>query len=575
MVLHNPGAFPAYDGGMKMRVVLVIGVLAAAGLWAAADPVYDAMQAELKRSMSLSLNTLEKPYFISYAVDDGKTWSGTAAHGGLISAHVGKFRRPEVQVRVGDYNFDNTNGGGGRGRGGGYSLSGFPLDDDPVVIRQYLWLETDSAYKGAIQAIAQKRAAQGSVNLATQLPDFAHAKPFKLSEDRPRITFDDKTWNDRIRRVSALFEKYPNLRDSVVTYSAADGVHRYINSEGTAIRQMQSEMEVQIAASVQSPDGMMLRDGAMFYGLDLAKMPAEQELTKAAQNLTEQLTKLAAAPMGEAYSGPILFEGVASAQLMAELLGRNLHMTRPVAAGRGGAGGRGGPGGGRGGPGGRGAATELETRRGSRIMPDMFSVVDDPTLPLFGQTEVDNEGVPSKPVSLVEKGVLKDFLRTRLPMQGFPESNGRALLGNSPAPTNLIVTTTDKTPLADMKKNLIDLCKQRSLAYGVIVRKLDFPSVGGGGGQGAVAAPLYVYKVYADGHEEMMRGVRLRNMDTRSLKDILSAGEDSARLDYIEGGTADVTVEAPSVLIDDLELEKVTDTLPKLPIAPSPLVTQN
>jgi hypothetical protein len=108
----------------------------------------------------------------------------------------------------------------------------------------------------------------------------------------------------------------------------------------------------------------------------------------------------------------------------------------------------------------------------------------------------------------------------------------------------------------------------------VIVRKLDFPSVGGGGGQGGVAAPLYVYKVYADGHEEMIRGVRLRNMDTRSLKDILSAGDDSARLDYIEGGSADVTVEAPSVLIDDLELEKVTDTLPKLPIAPSPLVTE-
>jgi predicted Zn-dependent protease len=204
-------------------------------------------------------------------------------------------------------------------------------------------------------------------------------------------------------------------------------------------------------------------------------------------------------------------------------------------------------------------------------MPDMFGVVDDPALPLFGRTEVDNEGVPSTRVSLVEKGVLKDFLRTRLPMQGFAESNGHALLGNSP--TNLIVTTTDKTPLSDMKKNLIDLIKQRNLAYGVIVRKLDFPSVGGGG-QGGVAAPLYVYRVYPDGHEEMIRGVRLRNVDTRSLKDILSAGDDSARLDYIEGGTADVTVEAPSVLIDDLELEKVTDTLPKLPIAPSPLVAE-
>jgi hypothetical protein len=366
---------------MKLRAALLVSVfVGASGLWGAADVVYDAMQAELKRSMSLSLKQLEKPYFISYSVDDGTSWSGTAAHGGLLSAHAAKFRRPGVQVRVGDYSFDNTNAGGGRGRGGAsYDLNGFPLDDDPLVIRQYLWLETDSAYKGAVQAIAQKRASQGSVNVADQLPDFAPAKPFTLMEDRPPIAFDDKLWNDRIKRISALFEKYPKLRDSVVTYSAVDGVHRYINSEGTAIRQAQSEGSVQIAASAQSPDGMIVRDSDAFYREDITKMPSEEEVAGAARNMSEQLLKLAAAPMGEAYSGPMLFEGVASAQLMAELLARNLHMTRPVTGGRGGAGGRGG----RGGPGGRGGgATELEGRRGVRIMPDMFNVVDDPTLPL-------------------------------------------------------------------------------------------------------------------------------------------------------------------------------------------------
>jgi hypothetical protein len=152
-------------------------------------------------------------------------------------------------------------------------------------------------------------------------------------------------------------------------------------------------------------------------------------------------------------------------------------------------------------------------------------------------------------------------------MQGSPESNGRALNGDSPAPTNLIVSTTEKTPLADMRKNLLDLCRQRNMPYAIVVRKLDFQSVGGGG----VSAPLYVYKLYADGREEMIRGVRLRSVDARSLKDILLAGDDRAELDYEEGGTANVAVVAPSVLIDDLELEKVTDTLPKLPVAPPPL----
>lgn len=567
---------------MKFRSAWIISILAAIvavafSLWGQAtidkDAVWAAMQAELQRSMTLSLKQLERPYFVAYSIDDGKTWSASATLGGLTSANAGKFRRPSVQVRVGDYKFDNTNGGGGRGRGGAsYELSGFPLDDDPLVIRQYLWLETDSAYKGAVQSIAQKRAAQGSVNQTEQLPDFAAAQPFTLLEDRPLIAFDDRTWSERTRRVSAVFGQFPNIRDSVVAYSAIDGVHRFINSEGTRIRQVQSEGSVQIRAAVQAPDGMMLRDSAVIYRLDLTKMPSEDELTKQARGVAEQLTKLATAPMGDAYSGPILFEGVASAQLMAEVLGRNLHINRSGVGGRGGAGGRGG----RGGPAGRGgggAATELEGRRGVRIMPDMFNVVDDPTLPLFGHTEVDDEGVPSKPVSLVEKGVLKDFLRTRLPVQGFSESNGRALLGNSPAPTNLVVSTSEKSPVADLRKNMIDLCRQRGLAYGVIVRKLDFPSAGGGGG-GQISAPLYIYRLYLDGHEEMIRGVRLRSVNARSLKDILLAGDDAATLDYVEGGSADVTVVAPSVLIDDLELEKVGDTLPKLPFAPPPVVAQ-
>jgi predicted Zn-dependent protease len=543
---------------MKLRIAAAF-VLCASALWGA-DAVYDAMQAELARSMTLSLQQLEKPYFVSYAIDDGMAWTASAFQGGLVNVRASHFRTPAVQVRVGDYEFDNTNAGPGRGRGASYDLSGFPLDDDPLVIRHYLWLETDSAYKGAVQAIARKRASRRSVNVTEQLADFAKAKPFTLSEDRPLISFDNKAWNERIRRVSAIFGQFPNLRDSAATYSVIDGVHRYVNSEGTRVRQMQTEIRIQLAANIQAADGMVLRDTESFYRHDVKQMPSEEELSTTVRTIADQLTKLAAAPMGEDYAGPILFEGTASSQLMAELLGRNLHVARPPAGGFG----RGG----RGAPPGRGGATELQGRRGVRIMPDMFSVVDDPTLPGFGHNEVDNEGVPSLPVTLVEKGVLKDFLRTRLPVLGFDESNGRALRGNSPAPTNLVISTAEKSTLAEMKQKMIDLCKQRSLKYGVIVRKLDFPT----GGSGGLAPPLYVYRLYVDGHEEMIRGVRLRSVDARSLKDILLAGDDSTTLDYVEGGSADVSVRAPSVLIDDLELEKVNDTLPKLPSALSPLV---
>ena len=73
--------------------------------------VYDAMQAELTRSMTLSLKDLDKPYFISYTVDDGMTWTASATDGGLVNSHATKLRVPSVQVRVGDYKFDNTTNG--------------------------------------------------------------------------------------------------------------------------------------------------------------------------------------------------------------------------------------------------------------------------------------------------------------------------------------------------------------------------------------------------------------------------------------------------------------------------------
>jgi hypothetical protein len=289
--------------------------------------------------------------------------------------------------------------------------------------------------------------------------------------------------------------------------------------------------------------------------------------------------KLAEAPMGENYSGPILFEGMASPQLLAEVLGRNLHIARKAV----------GP---SGGPG-QATATELEGRRGVRIMPEIFDVVDDPTKAGFGHEEVDDEGVPGKSLQLVEKGVLKDFLRTRLPVRGYTDSNGRSRLsGSTPAPTNLLITAKETSSIPDLKKKIIDLCQQRGLTYGVIIRKMDFPSTApleearkilssAGASARAVSQPLYVYKLYLDGREELIRGVRIRGLNARSLKDILAAGNDTTTLNYLENGapfallgygqsSAAVSVTAPSVVIDDLELIRIDDEQPHLPLAPAP-----
>jgi len=573
------------------NLVLVAGVLLTSSLMVAAQPdvVLSAMQDELKRSMSLSLNELDKPYYINYSVDDEHTWSAGATLGGLLSSNASDYRLPSVHVRVGDYKFDNTNWTGAGAPGPRYGLRSFPLEDDPLVIRQYLWLATDSIFKGSLQSIARKRAALRNVTVNEQMADFAPAPAFVSIGDYKAVKFDQAGWAEKIRRVSSAFDAFPTLRTSSAEYTAIDALHRFVSTEGTQIRHQEDAGLVELRATGQAPDGMIVRDMGVFYTHDIGSLFPEADLIKSARQIGDQVVKLAAAPLGDSYTGPVLFEGVASAQLLAEILGRNLHISRkPVSA-----------------PGAPATAetTELEGRRGVRIMPEIFNVTDDPTAPLWGHEEADDEGVASKPLSLVEKGVLKDFLRTRLPVRGYSDSNGRARMAgsygaNSPVPTNLLIRATETSPVNELKKKLIDLCQQRGLPYGIVVRKMDFPSSasldearrllsGSGSGSGSpISIPLYTYRLYVDGHEELVRGERFRGVNARTLKDILAAGDDSVTFNYLENGapfallgyggsSAEVSVVAPSVLIDDLEMSKIDDELPKLPVVPSPLLTQN
>ena len=99
-----------------------------------------------------------------------------------------------------------------------------------------------------------------------------------------------------------------------------------------------------------------------------------------------------------------------------------------------------------------------------------------------------------------------------------------------------------------------------------------------------LSLPLLVYRLYPDGREELIRAVRFRGLNARSLKDILAAGDDSAVFEYLDnpapfaligayGYSTEAAVIAPSILIDDLELHPLEDELPKLPVVPAPTLT--
>ena len=376
--------------------------------------------------------------------------------------------------------------------------------------------------------------------------------------------------------------------------SAGEGGYYLVNSEGSEVKVPDGLTYVRVRATAQAQDGMTVHDAAVFQAIEPAGMPGDAEMRRTMQSLAQNVVALSHAPTTEDYSGPVLFEGVAGAQLLAEVLGKNLDLPRrPVME-----------------PGRNASFTgsELEGRIGARVLPDSFDVVDDPTQkdwhgrPLFGSYEVDREGVEPKPLHLVEKGMLKGYLLTRQPVRGFEGSNGRARMPGSygasaASMSNLFVTSSETAPVAELKKKLLEMIGARGKPYGIIVRKMDFPSSASvqevrsllsgsqSGGSRPVSLPILVYRVYPDGHEEMVRGLRFRGLNARSLRDIVAAGDDSAAFDFLDnqapfalmGGAnyaANATLVAPSLLIDDLEMHPLEDELPKLPVVPPPDLSQ-
>ena len=563
----------------------------------APDPVLRAMHDELERARSISVANLEPPYFIEYVIDEADAFNVSASLGGLIQKRRERFRQPEVHVRVGDYKFDNTNfAGGGMGFGGSrYDLERFPLENSYPVLRRYLWLETDSAYKAAVEAISRKRAALRNVSQSSsELNDFAHAEPVHSVHAFHPLDIDETAWADKVRSLSAIFAQYPDIKNSSVELDASAGGYVVANSEGAEVREPENVVYVRARAIAQASDGTTLHDSVTFHALDPVRMPPDADMRRGVTEMAQNVVALAKAPKGDDYSGPVLFEGQAGAQIFAEVLGHNLSLSRRPASG--------------GGRGGNVEPGELDGRLGARVLPDSFEVVDDPTQkewrgrPLFGSYQIDREGVVAKPLHLVEKGVLKGYLLTRQPVKGFEGSNGRARMpGSYGASTasisNLFVSSSEGVSPAELKKKLIDLIQARSKPYGILIRRMDFPSTAAtdelrrlitAGGQGSgrpVSMPILAYKVYPDGREELVRGLAFRGFNTRSLKDILAAGNDAAVFDFMDnpapfafvgatGYTSEACVVAPSILIDDLELHPLDEELPKLPVVPAPEIVR-
>ena len=432
-----------------------------------------------------------------------------------------------------------------------------PLSDDIAAVRHQIWLATDQTYKVAAEALSAKQAQLKQFTVDQPVDDFAHADPVQYVGPLVKLEADPNPWIAALRQATALYKTDPQV-ESCNASLHFQAVNRYfVSSEGTAIRDGQTFYSVSLEASAQASDGMRLERSKGFTVTALSELPSQAEFQHTAEGLIASLKAMRDAPVvSEEYRGPVLFSARAAATVFANLVGENVLGRKP--------------------PLGEPSRTKgaFATSYQSRVLPDMISVVDDPTLttiagqPLLGFYKYDDDGVKAAKVTVIDHGKLVNYVIGRTPIRDFPTSNGhgraRRIPSNPSGPSlgNLIVTASDPLSPADLKKKLLEICKQRDLPYCYYVETAD-----------PLMAPNLLYRIWVkDGHEELVRGAAFGDLDTRALRnDVVAAGNDpfaGNRLLNIPH-----SIVSPSILFDELEVKPANKNREKLPEYPPPPLT--
>jgi TldD protein len=514
----------------------------------AADPLLQAMREELDRSKAqLKMENVPAPYYIEYRLSDVDEYDAEAAFGALRQDQRTHARSLRVVVRVGDYKQDSY-----FGPGTGVATYA-PVENDPIAVRWQLWAATDQAYKAASEALAAKRAALREYTADQPFDDFARAPAVESVEPLAHLDFDSKPWKEALEKATALFRSDPKI-ESLTAQLRFRAVNQYfMNTEGTVSRHGYTVYFLTAAGSTQAADGMRLERSPDYTTASLKELPAPDQFLADTTKMLRTLRDLREAPVVEEdYRGPVLFSADAASDIFNGMIARNVLGNRPR-------------------PGDSARVTgQFASSYKSRVVPAFLSVSDDPTMKTFsgkslvGSYETDDEGVRASKVEVIEDGELVNYLLGREPIRDFPESNGHGRAAPAqvafPSIGNLIVEPKQTLSPEELKKKLIEICRQEGKTYGYYAETLGGPRYD----------PRLLYRVYEkDGHEELVRGGVFSELDTRALRnDLIAAGNDPLVSNH--DGLIPTTVIAPSILFDEVEVKRTDTKNAKLPEYPPP-----
>jgi predicted Zn-dependent protease len=537
-----------------------------------------AMKTELSRAMSTlgknnqqgnaastdGNNPTQPPYFLSYDVADLYSTSITGQYGAILSAVQDHARDVDVQVRVGDAKLDNTHG---THRSSALNSVTLPLADDKAAIERTLWWATNRGYGKALETyLTVKTETEVRAKEEDVSPDFSNAPPVNAVEPAVKpSTVDMNLWEYRLRKLSGIFKAYPHVYANAVTLTVQDETDYLVSSEGSEVTTPYPLTRLIIYCSTRAEDGMDLYRVETYEARTPDGLPDEKTIAVTVNKLANELEALRIAPVTEPFNGPAILSGRAAAVFFHEVLGHRLEGERQR---------------------GEEEGQTFTKDVGKKILPDFLSVSDDPTMQSFNGTALsghydhDDEGQTARRVDLIQNGVLKTFLMSRLPIASFADSNGHGRAQTGYMPTgrqgNLIVSSINQVPEAQLRGMLIDEAKKQGKPYGLYFEDISsgFAVTSRRSPQAYSVIPLMVYRVYVDGRpDELVRGVSIVGTPLASLNRILVTGDKQDIFNGdcgAESGSIPVSAIAPAMLVSEMETQKQAQGTAQPPILPPP-----
>ena len=396
------------------------------------------------------------------------------------------------------------------------------------------------------------------------------AKKNSSTPEQPRATsLDTKAWEERLRRVSAIFASDALILRSQVSLTVEADNRHYVNSEGSQIVYGDVGCRIFIQGVTKAEDGMELPLYTSYFATSPDGLPDERQLAAEARAMVDLLGRLRKAPLVEPFSGPAILSGRAAGVFFHEIFGHRVEGNRQRNADDG----------------------QTFTRRvGQQVLPPFLSVAFDPTLKKVGNVELmghyvyDDQGVKGQRVTVVDKGVLKTFLLDRAPLKDFPRSNGhgRAEPGFLPVSrqSNLQVESSRSVSREQLMNQLREEARRQGKPFGLLFENIEggFTTTGRGSPNAFNVLPNVVYRIYTDGRApELVRGVDLIGTPLAAFGKIIATDD---RIDVFNGvcgaesGGVPVSASSPSLLVSEVEVQKKAQSQETGPILPAPPVTR-